>query len=351
MDKTNLLPYSKSPKNSEFIIESKYYYKYLKNVLSPYMKKEISKNKYQKITNFLHPKPITHINTIQNMKQNAKYARHPAFLYFDINKYYPCVDHEILKYKILSVYISSRWWYTKNKTYKQLYNHTKNSRYFKKFLKFLDKYLSFTVVHWKWLLSSNSITMLLAEIYLWDLFIWIDTHTIRWNDDFVLLTRKIWETRNIYENYISSELQKLQLIPSPNKLQNWILYKDNFKYIWFEFSKWWILKIETKRIDEYLIKVKNIFFHKPNQNLKKKIKKLRKLQFWFYYYYRISSNKTTWKSLSSQTRDIIRQYLFLYKINWKNRFIISNNSLYKLGVVDFSRPGGKKMIWEDLGNH
>ncbi|MBS8122340.1 hypothetical protein, partial [Candidatus Vampirococcus lugosii] len=86
-------------------------------------------------------------------------------------------------------------------------------------------------------------------------------------------------------------------------------------------------------------------------NLKKKIKKLRKLQFGFYYYYRISSNKTTWKSLSSQTRDIIRQYLFLYKINWKNRFIISNNSLYKLGVVDFSRPGGKKMIGEDLGNH
>ena len=48
MDKTLDLPYTKSPFDEDFKVDSKKYYKYAKNIFTPYFKKCVKKSKYIK---------------------------------------------------------------------------------------------------------------------------------------------------------------------------------------------------------------------------------------------------------------------------------------------------------------
>ena len=337
MDKTSDLPYSKSPFDNDFREESIKYSKYLKNIFTPYFKKIISKSKYVKINNFLYPKPGDHISNIKNLKQKVKYAKEPYFLYFDVKKYYPSVNHQKLKLLIIKHYLISRDCKNlDNKTYEELLKHKKITVYFKRFLKFLDKYLSYSNFDWVWLLASNPTTFVLSEIFLFDFFVWINAHTFRWNDDFIIFNRKKDEINFEFKNFITPNIKNLDLKLNPDKVVLWKLFTDEVSYIWLTFKKLWFVYIQQKRIEEYLEKVKNIFYKKVNEEFKNKIKKLRNLQFWFFYYYRICDIKYIWEKVSAKTRDLVRWYLFLYKPEWKTRFFITNESLWKLNVIDFT---------------
>lgn len=336
MDKTLDLPYTKSPFDEKFKEESKKYFKYLRNIFTPYFKKQLKKSKNIKIDNFLYPNPGYHIETIKNIKQNLGYAKNPRFLYFDVKKFYPTVDHQKLKSLILMHYLYSRnCRKLDEKTLEELQQHKKVSRYFKDFLKYLEVYFSYSNFKWKWLLSSNPVTFILAEIYLFELFIDAWTNIIRWNDDFVLLSRKKDDMDMIFKTFIVPNMEKLDLKINIDKLVTGNLFFEDFSYIWFTFKKWWVVIIQEKRIIEYLEKVKHIFYKKVNESLKNKIKKLRNLQFWFFYYYRICSLKYIWEKLNSKTRDIVRSYLLTYKQEWKIRFFVKNESLYKMWVINF----------------
>ena len=96
------------------------------------------------MSNFTNPIPCDHINTIMNSKKLFGYAKLPNFLYFDIQKYYPNVDHENLKKILLQKYLTIRGVKTLDNNIENLLKNSKITRYFKKFMKFVDKYLSYS---------------------------------------------------------------------------------------------------------------------------------------------------------------------------------------------------------------
>lgn len=334
MDKTMNLPYSKVYSDVNFKNESKYYYKYLKNIFTPYFKKNINSSKYLKITNFIHTKPSQHIDEIMNFKINYNYKKHPKYIYFDIKKFYPTVSHDKLKILVIQHYLRFRWVKKIPSSIDELVSHEKISRYFRYFLNYLDVYFLKTSVKWYGLISSNSVTYVLVEIYLHDLFINIWCWVLRWNDDFVLLFRN---TKDIsyYIEVIKTYINSLELNINITKFKSGILFTDTFSYIGFEFKKWPLLSIKQEKINEYLTKVKKIFSLVSKSHLKKRIKKLRQLQFWFFYYYRLSFIKKIWEFINTQTRLIVRKYLFSLDNAIINKFFIKNNFIYSLWIIDF----------------
>ena len=334
MDKTRFLPYSKAPYDKQFKKESKRYLAYVKRVFNPYLKKKLKQRKFDYISNYFHTKPKDHIDYILNFKNKHRWKKF-ELIRFDIEKYYPSIDHEKLKTILVKHYLYSRWARNlEGKALDILLEHKFITRYFKYFLNFLDEYLSYSMFPNKGLLSSNSLTYFLAEIYLFDILYKVPAHIVRWNDDIILISKK--PLKNIFKQ-LTYTLYDYNLNVNPIKTKHIFLFKDNFSYIWFTFTKQTnYVYIEEKRIEEYLLKVNNILFENIHQRLKTKIRKIRKLQFWFFHYYKICKLKHVWKSINIQTRNLVRKYLLKYG-SLKHNFYIENQYIYKLWLVDFEK--------------
>lgn len=330
MSKINNLPYF-LPRNltKEFRNKCKKWDKYLKNVLNPYIKKEINNSKFIKKTKSINTKPSDFIYWIRDFKENAKFWKQPYFIYFDVEKFYPTIDHKILKTNILKLYWKKRW-------------SNIISRDFKKFLKFLDLFLLQSIYQWKWIISWTSLWWYLAEIYLINFFLEIKCHIFRWNDDFILFWKDKKDLLSKFQDINNLFFNKWLRINSL-KAKSWKLFVDRFSYLWFEFLSWKNISIKKEKIDIFLKKVEWIFSLKWKEITEKdytnkiinKMIKLKRLQYWFYYFYRIINTKTIWSYINSKTRKIIRLWLFKNKKEWNSKFIIKNTYLNKLWVINF----------------
>lgn len=351
MKKTWELPYLNSQKlDKEFKKECKKWDGYLKNVFVPFFKKECENSKFVKVTRWVHTNPKDFIYWIRDLKQTARMARHPFYMYLDIEKFYPNIDHKILIEKVENLYLRKR---SAEKLKNWRFNKKpKFSRDFKKFLKFLEIYLWKSDFKSKWILSWTSIWFFLAEIYLYEFFINLNFHVFKWNDDIVILSRFKKDLTSEFPK-ISQQISELKLNFNISKLKSWKLFQDKFSYLWFEFKKWKIIWVEPERVKILLQKVKNIFNLKwkksekmdilkleklklQNKKLSKRIKKLRKLQFWFFNYYRLSIIKFFWFNLSAKIRKIVRNWLFKFKSSFNSKFIIESKYLKNIWVVEFN---------------
>lgn len=197
----------------------------------------------------------------------------------------------------------------------------------------------------------TAIGFFLAEIYLYEFFINLNFHVFKWNDDIVILSRSKKDLNSEFPK-ISEKISELKFNFNISKLKSWKLFQDKFSYLGFEFKKWKIIWVESERTKIFLQKVKNIFNLKwkksekmdilnpeklklQNKKLSKRIKKLRKLQSWFFNYYRLSIIKIFWFNLSAKIRKIVRNWLFKFKSSFNSKYIIESKYLKNIWVVEF----------------
>ena len=134
-------------------------YKFLKNLFKPYFKKVIWNGKYFKMTRFLNPKPVDFIGWIRNFKKNNRFGKQPCFIYFDIRKYYPSINRDKLREKIIKIYYDKKYfdlsrWLKVSVDKKWIPIFTRG---FKRFLKSLDLFFSYCNVNWTGILTWTSL--------------------------------------------------------------------------------------------------------------------------------------------------------------------------------------------------
>jgi len=280
----------------------------------------IAKFLLKKIKKFLKKCPYHYLiffrkdKLLKVIKENSK--KYPYFLRFDIEKYYPSIDHQILLIILEKIL---------------------NSRKGKKFLKseiipFLNKYQ----IQNKGLPLGNFLSYVLAGIYLLPLDLCLIKSKIfflRFQDDYLIFLKKKKEPLNILKEIIEPTLNNLKVNININKLSSGRFHQDKLDFLGFQYFAGYFT-IENERIEEFKNKIRKITHLKNKKSSKAIIKILNNKILGFGHYYKISKAKKDFERLDAFIRQRLRRYLLRNKDS-KNKLgnlVLTNESLKSLGL-------------------
>ena len=324
-----------------------------------YKTNQIAKFLLKKVKKLLKEKCPYHYLVFQRKDKMLKIIqdkskKYPYFLRFDIEKYYPSINHEILL-DILRKILKSRQGQKLLKT---------------EILPFLNK----IGIQNKGLPLGNYLSYVLAGIYLLPLdikLIKLNKPFLRVQDDYLVFCKNKKEPERILKEIIEPELNKLELKININKLNSGKFHQNPVEFMGFKYYAG-VFTISKQKIEEFkkkivflthlnsskqhkIIKLSNNKNKNDNSHLfsaiagnkwkkgnsgkekikiKATIKKLNNKILGFGHYYKLASCKQDFEKLDAFIRQRLRRYISRNKDS-KNRLgnlILTNEAIKSMGL-------------------
>ena len=308
MDKSNFLPYFKFKNKSDTYIIAQFLLKKIKRVLKiklPYHYLISARNDLR-------------LRYIHKMSKKFKY-----FLKFDIEKYYPSINHQIL----LAILGSLNF----------------KSRRFKHYLKYeIPCFLQRSPFKKRGLPLGNYLSFILAGIYLLPLDFKIKRPFLRVQDDYLIFCKNKKEPEKILKEIIEPELEKLELKINIDKLKSGQFHQNPVTFMGFKFYTG-IFTISESKIEEFKNKIIKITHLTKKKPIKAVIKQLNNKILGFGHYYKFSYCHENFKDLDAFIRQRLRRYMARNK-NSKNKLgnlILTNQVLKIMGLKSLEEIGLK----------
>lgn len=242
--------------------------------------------------------------------------KYPYFLRFDIEKFYPSINQEIL-IKILSHFLTSR----QGKKYLQ-----------QEIIPFLKNFQLFK----KGLPLGNFLAYILAGYYLLPLdFKLIKTKIsfIRIQDDYLIFCKTKKQPFKILKEIIEPTVLKLNLSINLLKLSSGKFHQDKLKYLGFVYYGG-EFQIDQEKIEEFKKKIIKITHLTKKKQTKAIIKTLNNKILGFGHYYKFAKAKRVFCKLDKFIRLRLRRYILKNKDQKQKigNLFFSNQYLKQLGL-------------------
>lgn len=245
-----------------------------------------------------------------------KSKRYHYFLRFDIEKFYPSINHQIL-IEILEKILKSRRGKVILKT---------------KIIPFLNE----NNINHKGLALGNFLSWVLAGIYLLPLDLKLAESSIpflRVQDDYLIFCKNKKEPEKILKELIEPKLEKLELKINIKKLASEKFHQDKLEFLGFRYYGG-VFTISDEKIEEFknkIIKITHLTKNKPEKAI---IKQLNNKILGFSNYYKYAKVKEIYKELDAFIRQRLRRYLLRNKDskNKSTNLILTNEHLKSLGL-------------------
>ena len=286
-----------------------------------YKTNQIAKFLLKKVKKLLKEKCPYHYLVFQRKDKMLKIIqdkskKYPYFLRFDIEKYYPSINHEILL-DILRKILKSRQGQKLLKT---------------EILPFLNK----IGIQNKGLPLGNYLSYVLAGIYLLPLdikLIKLNKPFLRVQDDYLVFCKNKKEPEKILKEIIEPVLDKLKLNLNINKLNSGKFHQNPVEFMGFRYYAG-IFTISERKIELFRNKITKITHLTKKKEEKAIIKLLNNKILGFGHYYKFANCKRIYEELDAFVRMRLRRYLSRNK-NSKNRegnLLLTNETLKNLGL-------------------
>lgn len=251
---------------------------------------------------------------IKIIQQNSK--KYKYFLRFDIEKYYPSINHKILL-DILE---------------KEIFKNNLSRRLKQVIKKELPLFLEQTPINNFGLPLGNHLSWVLAGLYLLPLDFKIKRPFLRVQDDYLIFC-KHKKPQKILKEIIEPELQKLELKININKLNSGKFHQNPVEFMGFKYYAG-IFTISESKIEEFKHKIIKITHLTKKKPLKAIIKQLNNKILGFGHYYKLASSRQDFKKLDAFIRQRLRRYISRHKDS-KNKLenlILTNKILQSRGL-------------------
>ncbi len=227
------------------------------------------------------------------IKENSQ--KHPYFLRFDIKKYYPSIDHQILLKEIPNLY--------------QTLSKKPLPRRMKSILKKeLPAFLSLSPFKKIGLPLGNPLSHILSGLYLLKLDLSLNAPFLRFCDDYLIFGKKQTQLKEILSQKIIPVLSELSLSLNIEKFSSGKFHQDKLNFLGFQFYAGYI-KIPEEKINEFKKKVIKITHLTKKKAIDATIKLLNNQILGFGHYSKFSSCHNVFKDLDAFCRSRLRRYI------------------------------------------
>lgn len=248
---------------------------------------------------------------IQAMARKYKY-----FLRFDIEKYHPSVDHQVL-INILNQIVKSR----RGKIILQTE---------------IAQFLAQNNILHKGLPLGNYLSWVLAGIYLLPLdikIIKLKRPFLRVQDDYLIFCKTKKEPEKILKEIIGPELNNLKLNLQIKKLSSGKLHQNPLEFLGFKYYAG-VLTIAKEKIEEFkkkIILITHLTKNKPKETI---IKQLNNKILGFGHYYKFASAKKEFEESDGFVRMRLRRYIARNKDSKskEGNLMLTNAALKQMGL-------------------
>jgi len=298
----------------------------------PYFKQKSHRN-YYILTSFLRRKFLPslkkqspqHYLINQNYRKYLKFIKltakkYPFFLRFDVEKYFPSVNHQTLLEEITL-------------SYQELTNKS-ISRRFKKIIKYeLPKFLKISPFINQGLSLGSGLSHILAGIYLLKLDLKLKLPFLRVVDDYLIFGKNHKKLERLLSTVIVPTLEELKLSLNVKKVSSGRFHKDKLDFLGFSFHAGYF-KISDERIEDFKQKIKEITYLTNKKETKAVIKQLNNKILGFGNYYKLSSSKQVFERLDGFIRSRLRRYINRNKDSYNKQanLILTNPAIKSLGL-------------------
>lgn len=279
----------------------------------------------RKFLPLLRKKLPQHYLITQDPRQYLKFIqttskKYPYFLYFDIAKYFLSINHQILLCEIALAYSQL--------TAKPL------SRRFKHLLKNdLPQFLKSSPYTDQGLPIGNSLSHILAGVYLLKLDLNLNLPFLRFTDDYFVFGKSKSQLEEILRKVITPILNELKLSININKLKSGKFHQDKVIFLGFEFYAGYI-RIAEQKIQGFRQRIKGLTYLTRRKPVPAVIKLLNNQILGFGHYYKFADCQTVFKNLDVFVRFRLRRYILRNRNLWPKtaNLFLTNQSLKELGL-------------------
>jgi len=178
------------------------------------------------------------------IKQTSK--TYPYFLYFDIEKYFPLIDHNIILSEI-------------RLNYHGLTNKSLSRRFKYLLKKDLPQFLQSSPYPNKGLAIGSPLSHISAGIYLLKLDLSSPVPFLRFTDDYLLFCKTKSQAEELLKNTIVPVLNGLGLSINIRKLKSGKFHQDKVNFLGFEFYAGYV-RISENKIERFKQKIKKLTY-------------------------------------------------------------------------------------------
>ncbi len=291
---------------------------------------KIAKFILKKIKKILLNKMPYHYLIFAQIDKRLKYIKETSkkykyFLRFDIEKYYPSINHQILLGILKKILHSRRG--------KNLLQHQ------------IIPFLQQNQIQKRNLPLGNYLSYILAGIYLLPLDLKIiktKRPFLRVQDDYLIFCKNKKEPEQILKEIIEPELTKLNLQFNLDKLNSGKFHLNPVEFMGFKYYAG-IFTISEKKIEEFRQKIIKITHLSKKKPIKAIIKQLNNKILGFGHYYKFIYSKQDFDKLDAFLRQRLRRYLSRNK-DQKNKvsnLFLTNEALKSMGLKSLTEIYGK----------
>lgn len=309
MSNKNHLPYFKIKKKSNSFI----LYRFLLRKFRPSLRKKFPHHY------LISQDPCLYLKFL---KQNSKI--HSYFLRFDIEKYFPSINHSILLSEISS-------------NYQKLTGKTISRRFSHILKKDLPQFLQLSPFANQGLPIGNPLSYILAGIYLLKLDLALSVPFLRFCDDYLLFCKTKGQTEELVKNIIIPILNELGLSINIQKLKSGKFHQDKVIFLGFEFYAGYI-QISENKIAEFRQRIKKLTYLTRKKPIKAIIKQLNNQILGFGHYYKLGQTKQVFEELDSFIKARLRRYILKRKelLPKQGNLLLTNKVLKDMGLKSLS---------------
>ena len=275
----------------------------------------------KKITKILRERSPYHYLIFSRNDQRLKYIQTMArkykyFLRFDIEKYHPSVDHQVLV---------------------NILNQIVTSRRGKKILQTeIAQFLAQNNILHKGLSLGNYLSYVLAGVYLLPLdmkIIKLNRPFLRVQDDYLIFCKNKKEPEKILKEIVEPELNNVKLNLQIKKLSSGKLHQNPLEFLGFNYYAG-VLTIPEEKKEEFKKKIIKITPLTTKKSEKAIIKLLNNKILGFGHYYKFASAKNVCVELDSFVRMRLRRYIARNKDSKSKQgnLMLTNTTLKVMGL-------------------
>jgi len=267
--------------------------------------------------------PLHYLITQDHRKYLAFIKKHstkyPYFLCFDIEKYFPNINHQILLKELASNY--------------EKLTHKPLSRNFQKLLKKdIPLFLQQSPLKNHSLALGNPLSHVLAGLYLLKLDFSFKTPLLRFCDDYLVFVKTERDLKRILSE-TTHVLETLDLGLNINKLQSGKFHRNKCKFLGFQFYAGHTTITEQKIEDfkKRIIRTTHLTNKKPVPAV---IKLLNNQILGFGHYYKFADCRNVFKDLDSFIRFRLRRYILRNRnlLPKTSNLLLTNQALKEMNL-------------------
>ena len=241
-------------------------------------------------------------------------------MYFDIEKYFPSINHNIILSEI-------------HLNYHRLTNKSLSRRFKYLLKKDLPQFIQSSPYPNQGLSIGNPLSHILAGIYLLKLDLSLPIPFLRFTDDYLLFCKDKWQAEKLLKNIIAPIINELGLSINIQKLKSGKFHQDKVNFLGFEFYAGYI-RISENKIERFKQKVKKLTYLTRKKPFLVIIKLLNNQILGFGHYYKLAQTKQVFEELDAFIRPRLRRYIQRNKDtkDKQGNLILTNASLKSMGL-------------------